>query len=73
MKYAGYHVAGSKANEFKAESQKFFGDSEFVQSLQSAMINLDRTTMSFDLDTRNAHQEVINLATKFGVGLNSFE
>jgi len=72
MKYAGYHVDGSKAAEFEAAARAHFDDAEFVKDLQEAMINLDRETMSFDIAVVDAHPTTIALAKQFGTGINSY-
>ena len=73
MKYAGYHVDGSKANEFRAEAVKLFSNPELKRELQERMINLNRETMSFDLRTGpNTPKEIMVLAEKFGTGYNTY-
>jgi hypothetical protein len=73
MKYAGYHINGSKASEFRAEAVKLFGNPEIKKELQERMINLSRETMSFDLRTGpNTPKEIMELATRFGEGFNSY-
>lgn len=73
MKYAGYHIDGSKANEFKAEAMKLFSNPELKRELQERMANLNRETMSFDLRTGpNTPKEIMDLAEKFGTGFNSY-
>ena len=73
IKYAGYHIDGSKANEFRAEAVKLFTNPELKKQLQERMINLNRETMSFDLDVRmDCPKEILELAKKFGAGFNSY-
>ena len=73
MKYAAYHIDGSKANEFKAEAIKLFANPELKKELQWRMTNLDRETMSFDLIAGpNTPKEILELAKKYGKGFNSY-
>ncbi len=73
MKYAGYHIDGSKANEFRTEALELFSNPELKRELQERMINLDRQTMSFDLRTGpETPKEIMELAAKFGTGFNSY-
>ncbi len=73
IKYAGYHIDGSKANEFRAEAIKLFANPELKRELQERMINLNRDTMSFDLRIGpGCPPEIEALAVKFGTGLNSY-
>lgn len=73
MKYAAYHIDGSKANEFKAEAAKLFSNPELKKELQERLINLNRETMSFDLRTGpNTPKEIMELAQKFGTGKSSY-
>ncbi len=72
-KYAGYHIDGSKAGEFKAEAVKLFSNPELKKELQWRMTNMDRKSMSFDLRTgEGTPKEIMELAVKFGVGFNSY-
>lgn len=72
-KYAGYHIDGSKANEFRTEAVKLFANPELKKQLQERMINLNRETMAFDLDVRlDCPKEILELAKKFGTGFNSY-
>ena len=71
--YAAYHIDGSKANEFKAAAMKLFANPELKKELQWRMCNLDRETMSFDLTVGpNTPKEILELAEKFGTGINSY-
>lgn len=71
--YAAYHIDGSKANEFKVAAMKLFANPELKKELQWRMCNLDRETMSFDLTTGpNTPKEIMELAEKFGTGINSY-
>jgi hypothetical protein len=73
MKYAGYHIDGSKANEFRIEAMKLFSNSELKRELQERMINLNRKTMSFDLRIGiDCPKEILEIAMKFGTGYNIF-
>lgn len=72
-KYAGYHIDGSKSEEFRQEAVKLFANPELKRELQERMINLNRETMSFDLRIGNdAPKEILELAKKFGTGFNSY-
>jgi len=72
-KFAGYHVDGSKANNFKTDAMKLFSNPELKKELQWRITNLNRETMSFDLDARlNCPKEIMELAKKHGVGFNSY-
>jgi hypothetical protein len=71
--YAGYKIDGSKANDFRAEVAGMFDDAEFKAALQTAMINLDRETMSFELATPpGVNGKVLAIAKKYGTGVNSY-
>ena len=71
--YAGYHIDGSKAAEFRADAVKLFANPELKKELQWRMTNLNRDTMSFDLTTGpDCPQEIIELAEKYGKGYNSY-
>ena len=73
IKYAGYHIDGSKANEFRTEAVKLFSNPDLKKEMQERMINLNRETMSFDLRIGpNCPQEIIALAKQFGTGFNSY-
>ena len=72
INYAGYKIDGTKANEFRADAVKLFANENLKKELQDRMINMDRNTMSFDLDVRgNCPVEIKDLATKYGTGFNS--
>jgi hypothetical protein len=74
MKYAGFHIDGSKADEFRAEATKLFSNPELKRELQERFMNLNRETMSFDLRIGvNCPKEIFDLAVKFGTGFNSFD
>jgi hypothetical protein len=74
INYSGYKIDGSKADEFRADAVKLFGDENIKNELQARMVNIDRETMSFDLDVRgNCPKEIFELAVKYGVGFNSYE
>lgn len=73
MEYAAYRVDGSKANEFKSAAIALFSNAKLKAELQGRMVNLDRATMSFDLDVRGScPAEILDLAVKFGTGFNSY-
>lgn len=73
MKFAYYHIDGSKANEFKTDAVKLFASPELKKELQWRMTNLNRETMSFDLDTRlKCPKEILDLGIKYGEGKNSY-
>lgn len=74
VNYAGYHVDGSKANEFRAEAVKLFSNPDLKKEMQERMINLNRETMSFDLRIGpGCPKEILELAQKFGTGFNSYK
>ena len=74
--FAGYHIDGSKANEFRQDAVKLFANLELKKQLQWRMINLNKQTMSFDLDVRPVNgecpKEIMDLAVKYGMGINSY-
>ena len=72
-KYAAYHIDGSKANEFKAAAMTLFANPELKKELQWRMCNMHRETMSFDLRTGpDTPKEIMELAQRFGTGINSY-
>jgi hypothetical protein len=74
MKYAIYKIEGTKASEFRAAAIPLFTDATIKAELQGRMINLDRATMSFELDVRGACPDaILDLGKRFGTPANSYE
>jgi len=74
MQYASYKIDGAKANDFRAAAMPLFADATIKAELQSRMINLDRATMSFELDVRGGcPQGILDLGKRFGTPVNSYE
>lgn len=74
-KYAGYHIDGSKAQEFKIEAMKLFSNPEIKKELMWRMCNFNKETNSFDINCGLPQQlpkEILALAQKFGTGFNSY-
>lgn len=73
MQYASYKIDGSKANEFRAAAMPLFASEAFKAQLRDRMINLDRATMSFELDIRgDCPAEIVDLGKRFGEPANSY-
>lgn len=74
MKYSMYKIDGSKANEFRAAAMPLFASEALKNQLRDRMINMDRQTMSFDLDVRgDCPAEIVDLGKRFGTPANSYE
>lgn len=73
MRYAMYKIDGSKANEFRAAAMPLFASESLKTQLRDRMINMDRQTMSFDLDVRgDCPAEIVDLGKRFGTPDNSY-
>lgn len=74
MKYASYNIDGSKANEFRTAAMALFSDARIKSEIGSRMINMDRATMSFELDVRgDCPESILDLGKRFGTPANSYE
>ena len=73
MQYAMYKIDGSKANDFRAAAMPLFTSEALKNQLRDRMINMDRQTMSFDLDVRgDCPAEIVDLGKRFGTPVNSY-
>ena len=73
MQYAIYKIDGSRAGEFRAAAVALFADPTLKTQLQGRMTNLDRETMSFDLDVRgDCPAAILDLGKRFGTPANSY-
>lgn len=73
MQYAMYKIDGSKANEFRTAAMTLLTSEVFKNQLRDRMINMDRQTMSFDLDVRgDCPAEIVDLGKRFGTPANSY-
>ena len=73
MKYASYKIDGSKAGEFKTAAMALFPDAKIKIEIASRMTNMDRATMSFELDVRgDCPDEILDLGKRFGTPANSY-
>lgn len=74
VKYGIYKIDGSKANEFRSAAVALFADAGLKAQLQGRMLNLNRETMSFDLDVRgDCPAQIEDLGKRFGTPANSYE
>ena len=74
MKYASYKIDGSKAHEFRTAAMALFTDAKIKSEISSRMINMDRATMSFELDVRgDCPASILDLGKRFGTPANSYE
>ena len=73
MQYASYKIDGAKANDFRVAARLLFGDATIKAELQDRIINLDRATMSFELDVRGGcPAAILDLGKRFGTPANSY-
>lgn len=73
MNNASYKIDGSKANEFRAAAMVYFSNAALKKEIAERMVNMDRDTMSFELDVRgDCPAEIVDLGKRFGTPANTY-